>query len=215
MIGIVDYGMGNLYSLSQALRRLDVPYLISGETEQLQRADGLILPGVGAFKDAMYALHEQQLVTFLRRYAATQPLLGICLGMQLLYDESEEGGLTPGLSLLPGRIIRFSQQDAEGTPLKVPHMGWNTLTFHRPSPLLNGLNPDYVYFVHSYYASTRTADSILATASYGVDVPAIVGRGNVFGTQFHPEKSSVFGERLLQNYVSFVSQNKQSREARA
>lgn len=214
MIGIVDYGMGNLYSLSQALERLDAPFLISSQATELEKTDGLILPGVGAFKDAMRALTQQKLVPFLRAYAANQPLLGICLGMQLLFDESEEGELTAGLSLLPGRIVRFPGKQPDGKRLKVPHMGWNTLEFQRAgAPILAGLKPDYAYFVHSYYACTTAPEILIATAPYGVAVPAIVGRGLVCGTQFHPEKSSRFGEQLLKNYLDFVEEKKQRREA--
>ncbi|MFT8870802.1 MAG: imidazole glycerol phosphate synthase subunit HisH [Sporolactobacillus sp.] len=207
MIGIVDYGMGNLYSLSQALKRLEAAYFISSDSAELKEADGLILPGVGAFADAMAALQKHRLVDFLRDMASTKPLLGICLGMQLLFDESEEGRLTEGLGLLPGRIIRFSGSDGAGGRVKVPHMGWNTLDFRQPdSSLLRGVSPGYAYFVHSYYAQTTDQTILIATAHYGdVDVPAIVGRGGVFGTQFHPEKSSDFGAALLKNYLNIVA----------
>ncbi|RYM06939.1 imidazole glycerol phosphate synthase subunit HisH [Sporolactobacillus sp. THM7-7] len=206
MIGIIDYGMGNLYSLSQALKRLEEPYIISDDPGKLAQTDGLILPGVGAFKDAMTALHRKGHVSFVTEYARKRPLLGICLGMQLLFEESEEGGVTKGLSLLPGRVIRFSGvSEKTGERYKVPHMGWNTLAFRQPdSPLLRGLKPDYAYFVHSYYAVTSDPSIFLATADYDVQVPAVVGRGQVFGTQFHPEKSGVFGEGLLRNYLRFV-----------
>lgn len=205
MIGIVDYGMGNLYSLSRALIRLGEPYFISDKEDALAKADGLILPGVGAFRDAMLLLNRKKLTEFIRNYAAEKPLLGICLGMQLLFDESEEGQLTEGLKLLPGRVVRFSGIDENGVSYKVPHMGWNTLTFRRPnSPLLAGLEPDYAYFVHSYYAQTREPEILIATADYHQDVPAVVGRGHIFGTQFHPEKSGVFGQSLLANFLSFV-----------
>ncbi|MFX3618085.1 MAG: imidazole glycerol phosphate synthase subunit HisH [Sporolactobacillus sp.] len=214
MIGIVDYGMGNLYSLSQALKRLEAPCLISNRIEELSQMDGLILPGVGAFRDAMAALNEQQLVAFLRTYSAKKPLLGICLGMQLLFEESEEGRLTKGLSLLPGKIIRFSGKNAVGEKIKVPHMGWNTLDFQQnDSPILVGVQPDYAYFVHSYYAVTENPEIFVATADYGgTVVPAIVGKGRVFGTQFHPEKSGRLGQHLLKNYLKIVEQQKLKKE---
>lgn len=207
MIGIVDYGMGNLYSLSQALKRLEQSYIISDEPNELDKTDGLILPGVGAFKDAMALLHEKKLSDYLRTYAQSKPLLGICLGMQLLFDESEEGVLTKGLGLIPGRIIRFSGTSKEGERYKVPHMGWNTLSFTDPeSFLLSGLKPNYVYFVHSYYADLEDPKTLIAAADYFGQVPAVVGKGNVFGTQFHPEKSGSFGQSLLENYLKFVRQ---------
>lgn len=211
MIGIVDYGMGNLYSLSQALKRLEQPYFISDEPSVLEKADGLILPGVGAFKDAMGLLNEKHLNEFLRKFAETKPLLGICLGMQLLFDESEEGSLTKGLGLIPGRVIRFSGISDDGVRYKVPHMGWNTLEFITPeSPLLKGLEPGFAYFVHSYYADLEEPATLIAAADYYGQVPAVVGKQNVFGAQFHPEKSGIFGEALLKNYLQLVKQNSDS-----
>lgn len=205
MIGILDYGMGNLYSLSQALKRQDVSFVVSDNQEKLEKTDGLILPGVGAFKDAMKCLNEQGHVGFLTEYIKKKPLLGICLGMQLLFDESEEGGLTKGLSFLSGRVVRFSGVKASGERYKVPHMGWNKLQFKSPnSPLLAGLQEDYVYFVHSYFVRTADPSILIATADYDETVPAVVGKGRVFGTQFHPEKSGVFGQSLLKNYFDFV-----------
>jgi glutamine amidotransferase len=214
MIGIVDYGMGNLYSLSRALIRLEEPYFISDNEDELAKADGLILPGVGAFRDAMLLLNQKKLTGFIRHYAVERPLLGICLGMQLLFDESEEGRLTEGLKLLPGRIVRFRGVDDQGISYKVPHMGWNMLTFRRPeAPLLTGLEPDYAYFVHSYYAQTPQTKILIATADYHQMVPAVVGRGSVFGTQFHPEKSGAFGQSLLENFLNYVAGHRHRRPA--
>jgi glutamine amidotransferase len=205
MIGIIDYGMGNLYSVSKALERLNYEYFISDNPEKLKEAKGLILPGVGSFKDAMHILHETGLVAFIRTAVkAGKPLLGICLGMQLLFEESEENGLTKGLGLLKGKVIRFPGVTSNGETYKVPHMGWNRLTFHHPSPLLNNVEEGYVYFVHSYYVKTDDQEVVLASSSYDVDVPAVVGKGRVFGTQFHPEKSSDIGMKILQNYASIV-----------
>jgi glutamine amidotransferase len=205
MIGIIDYGMGNLYSVSKALERLNYEYLISDDPRQLKKAKGLILPGVGSFKDAMRILNETGLSEFIRT-AATEgtPLLGICLGMQLLFEESEENGLTQGLRLLNGRVVRFRGVSANGEKYKVPHMGWNRLSFHRSSPLLDNVEQGHVYFVHSYYVQTNDHDVVLASSEYDVDVPAVVGKGNVFGTQFHPEKSGAIGMRILQNYAAIV-----------
>ncbi|WP_338788350.1 imidazole glycerol phosphate synthase subunit HisH [Metabacillus sp. FJAT-53654] len=204
MIAIIDYGMGNLYSVSKALERMNVDYIVSHEEAVLEKADGYILPGVGAFKDAMAILTEAGLTSFIKKIVAEgKPLLGICLGMQLLFDESEENGLTKGLSLLPGKVVKIPDT-IEGNTLKVPHMGWNDLNIRNQSPLLQGIDSGYAYFVHSYYIDTEQGDTLLATADYGVDVPAVVGKGNVYGTQFHPEKSSELGLAILKNYIKIV-----------
>jgi len=206
MIAIIDYGMGNLYSVSKALERMDVDYFISSKEAELDKADGYILPGVGSFKDAMAILNETELTSFIQKIAANgKPLLGICLGMQLLFEESEENGLANGLSLLPGKVVKIPE-NTNGITLKVPHMGWNELNIRNENRLLSGIEKGYAYFVHSYYVETNAADTLLATAEYGVDVPAVVGRGNVFGTQFHPEKSSELGLAILKNFVQIVKE---------
>lgn len=205
MIGIIDYGMGNLYSVSKALERLNYEYVISSDPHQLKQTKGLILPGVGSFRDAMHILNETGLVDFIRAAVGEgTPLLGICLGMQLLFEESEENGLTEGLQLLKGRVVRFPGVTANGETYKVPHMGWNRLQFRHPSPLLTNVEEGYVYFVHSYYVDTDDDSVVLASSTYDVDVPAVVGKGHVFGTQFHPEKSSEIGMKILKNYASIV-----------
>ncbi|WP_110112487.1 imidazole glycerol phosphate synthase subunit HisH [Bacillus sp. CGMCC 1.16541] len=205
MIGIIDYGMGNLYSVSKALERLNYDYFISEDVNELKKAKGYILPGVGSFKDAMEQLHKTGLASFIQEEAANgKPLLGICLGMQLLFEESDENGVTKGLGLLQGRVERIPGVKASGETYKVPHMGWNSLTFHHESPLLQGVDNGHVYFVHSYYVKTGDQEAVLATSSYDVQVPAVVGKNNVFGTQFHPEKSSALGMSMLQNYANFV-----------
>lgn len=210
MIGIIDYGMGNLYSVSKALERLGFDYVLSGEVNELKKADGLILPGVGSFKDAMSILNETGLTSFIKEEVeGGKPLLGICLGMQLLFEESEENGLTKGLGLLNGRVTRFRGVNNEGERYKVPHMGWNSLTFHRETPLLQGLDEGYVYFVHSYHVDTDDQEVVLASSSYDVEVPAVVGRNHIFGTQFHPEKSSELGVGMLKNYATVVERGGQ------
>jgi glutamine amidotransferase len=204
MIAIIDYGMGNLYSVSKALERMNVDYVISNEKAVLDKADGYILPGVGAFKDAMAILNETGLTNYIQKIVADgKPLIGICLGMQLLFDESEENGLTKGLSLLPGKVVKIPE-NVNGNRLKVPHMGWNDLQIKRDSPLLAGIDHGYAYFVHSYYVDSEQTDALLATAQYGVDVTAVVGKDNVYGTQFHPEKSSELGLAILKNYIKIV-----------
>ncbi|MBE0317799.1 MULTISPECIES: imidazole glycerol phosphate synthase subunit HisH [Bacillaceae] len=204
MLGIIDYGMGNLFSVSKALERLDIPYFISEDKEKLMEADALILPGVGAFKDAMVKLNETGLSDMIREYAKSdKPLLGICLGMQLLFEESEEHGHAEGLHLLPGKIVRFPGESAEGVKYKVPHMGWNRLHFKKNSDATTGLEDDYVYFVHSYYAETDD-EIIIASSEYDKEVPAVVGKGNVYGMQFHPEKSSKLGMELLSGFTKLI-----------
>ncbi len=205
MIGIIDYGMGNLFSVSKALDRLNTSFFISQNPDELKIADGLILPGVGSFKDAMELLNRFGLTPMIQNYVQQdKPLLGICLGMQLLFQESEENGHTAGLQILPGSVKRFSGVTKDGRRFKVPHMGWNQLTYTSSSPLFHGLNEDYVYFVHSYFVDT-TDEVILAKSHYGgVDVPAVGGKGNVYGMQFHPEKSSKLGMALLANFTRLV-----------
>ncbi|MGO0063531.1 imidazole glycerol phosphate synthase subunit HisH [Brevibacillus fluminis] len=198
MIGIVDYGMGNLFSISKALERLGYDYEFVTDAGKLSAYDGLLLPGVGAFGDAMRNIRELSLDRALRDYAASgKPILGICLGMQLLFSRSEEHGSHEGLGLLSGEVVRF-QGD-----YKIPHMGWNRLSLKKgASPLLDGVKDgDYVYFVHSFHVRVQSDDVLLATADYYQDVTAIVGRGNVYGMQFHPEKSGDTGMRLLDNFA--------------
>lgn len=206
MIGIIDYGMGNLYSVSKALERMNYHYIVTDDKDKLHDCKGLILPGVGAFRDAMAILNETGLTAFIQsEVAGGKPLLGICLGMQLLFEESEENGITTGLQFLKGKIVRFPGVTASGGTYKVPHMGWNKLNFHHPeSPLLRNVEEGHVYFVHSYYAVPENHDVVLASSTYDVEVPAVVGQGNVYGTQFHPEKSSDIGLSILMNFSRLV-----------
>lgn len=205
MIGIVDYGMGNLFSVSKALERLETPYFISEDPEKLRKADALLLPGVGSFRDAMERLNALGLTEMIRDYTAGgKPLLGICLGMQLLFEESMENGVTKGLGLLPGKVERFPGVTAEGEAYKVPHMGWNRLRFENSSPLTESISEGHVYFVHSYYVKTDDSDVLVAVSDYDVEVPAVVGRGNIYGMQFHPEKSSMTGMDLLRNFTKMI-----------
>lgn len=202
MIGVIDYGMGNLFSVSKALERLKVEYFISEKKEELVHADALILPGVGSFKDAMGRLNATGLTMMIKEYVRSgRPLLGICLGMQLLFEQSEENGSTKGLGLIGGEVIRFSGKD-----YKVPHIGWNELRFHKKSPILANIDEDFVYFVHSYFVQTEAEDAVLASCQYDVEVPAIVGQDNVYGMQFHPEKSGKLGMELLRNFTELTKE---------
>lgn len=193
MIAIVNYEAGNLASVSNALERLGRPYAITSDTAELDSADGVIFPGVGHAGAAMRSLRQNGLDKWLRRTA--KPVLGICLGMQLLYESSEEGGGVEGLGLIPGRLKRFRSDDR-----KIPHMGWNTFSESRPHPLLEGLDSDsYFYYVHSYYAPVN--EFTVAECDYITPFAAVAGRDNVSGVQFHPEKSGKDGERLLRNFL--------------
>lgn len=209
MIGVIDYGMGNLYSVSKALERIDAPYFVSEHPDELKKADSYILPGVGAFRDAMETLSQTGLKTFIQDAVSKgKPFLGICLGMQLLFEESEERGASEGLGLLKGKIVKLKDRDQAGDRLKVPHMGWNLLTVHRDSPLLPKTKEGYAYFVHSYYVSGIEEEALLASAEYGVRVPAVVGLGNVYGAQFHPEKSSAVGMSILKRFKQLTQEQK-------
>lgn len=199
MIGIVDYGVGNLFSLKSSLKFLGLEYVVSGAEEVLGSCDRIILPGVGAFGDARAILKERGLDKFLKEEAASgKPLLGICLGMQLLLQGSEEFGSHEGLGLINGRACPL-KGDIDPA-LKVPHMGWNSLHFLRKDPLFKySREGDWVYFVHSFYGKGCGEDT-LATADYSVPVTAAVGRGKVLGTQFHPEKSGSAGLKILRAF---------------
>ena len=200
-VAIVDYGMGNLHSVSKAVERLGYEPLLTGDRDEILSADGVILPGVGAFGDAMEHLRETGLDAVMKEAAASgKPLLGICLGMQLLFSSSEEHGSHEGLHILPGAAIRFT-----GGEYKVPHMGWNSLQFLQPEhPLFAGLEEGYVYFVHSYHVLPEDKSHLLAVTDYGQPVTAIVGDGAVCGMQFHPEKSGELGMSLLRNFLAMT-----------
>ena len=201
MIAIVDYGVGNLFSLVSSLKALGLAAEVTGDAGRLRAADRIILPGVGAFGDARRKLDDTGLVPVLLEEAEKKPLLGICLGMQLLFDRGFEYGEHPGLGLVPGQVVDL-HQDLTDQTLKVPHMGWNSLQIIQDDPLFRHVRDgEYVYYVHSFYARD-CAGSTLATSQYGnVAVTGVVRRGNVYGTQFHPEKSGDTGLRLLRAFA--------------
>lgn len=198
MIAIIDYGAGNLRSVRNALTILGAEVVTATTPDQLARADKIVLPGVGAFGAGMNALRQAGFEEPLRQaVAAGVPLIGICLGMQYLFESSDEMGLHRGLGLLPGRVTRFP---ADG--LKVPHIGWNQLHIRRENPLLAGVESgSYAYFVHSYYVEAGDPSDVLATTDYGIAFASAVAHGNVFGIQPHPEKSQSVGLRILRNFV--------------
>ena len=202
-IGIIDYGMGNLHSVANALTAVGADSFISSDPAELAAADRLILPGVGAFPDAMDALDRTGLTGFIRAQAKVRPLLGICLGMQLLFGKSYEFREREGLNIIPGEVIRLTERP--GREYKIPHMGWNSLQYNpgaESCALLDGIaEGQYVYFVHSYRAVTQNRADLAAYADYGDEVAAVVHRGNVYGTQFHPEKSERVGLKMLENFI--------------
>ena len=201
MIAVIDYGLGNLFSLSSSLSYLGLENEITRDPARLEAADRIILPGVGAFADAMRKLEETGLVPVLKQQVQKKPLLGICLGMQLLFDKSYEYGKHAGLGLIPGQVCPL-EEDLKNKALKVPHIGWNALHLTRPEdPLFKYVNEgECVYYVHSYYAK-NCAESTLATSEYELPVTGAVRRGLVYGTQFHPEKSGDTGLRLLKAFA--------------
>lgn len=202
MIAIVDYGVGNLFSLSSSLTALGIESVVTSDAEVLRSADRIILPGVGAFGDAMEKLVATGLVPVLLEEAQQKPLLGICLGMQLLFERGMEYGEHKGLGLIPGEVVSL-KEDLTDKTLKVPHMGWNALDIQQDDPLFSDFRTgEYVYYVHSFYAKNCN-DHTLATSRYGnLDVTGVVKNGFVYGTQFHPEKSGEAGLRLLRAFSS-------------
>ena len=200
MIAIVDYGVGNLFSLHSSLAKLGLEAVVTADPEVLRKADRLILPGVGAFADAMAKLEATGLVPVLKEEAAKKPLLGICLGMQLLFEQSYEYGTHAGLGLIPGEVCPL-EPDLTDKSLKVPQIGWNALHIVREDPLFRYIQEgEYVYYVHSYYAKS-CAESTLAVSEYSIPVTGAVRCGKVYGTQFHPEKSGDTGLRILRAFA--------------
>lgn len=198
MIAIIDYDAGNLKSVEKALVSLGEEVVVSRDSSVILNADKVILPGVGSFGDAMNNLDHFNLVDTIKNVAASgKPFLGICLGLQLLFERSDETPGAEGLSILPGEILRIPNKEG----LKIPHMGWNSLEINPKSRILNGIaNQSYVYFVHSYYLKARDKAIVAASTEYSTHIHAAVEKGNVFACQFHPEKSSDVGLRILSNF---------------
>jgi len=204
MITIIDYEMGNLRSVEKAFEKLGFDARVSNNPDDLLITDKVVLPGVGAFKDCITNLRDGGFVEpLLQHVEAGKPLLGICVGMQMLFDESEEFGRHKGLGLIPGKVARFpAGMEERGERLKVPHMGWNTIQIQRPAPLFKGTaEGSYVYFVHSYYCAADNPDDVAASCRYGdIVFTAAIWRDNLMATQFHPEKSQDVGLKIFENF---------------
>lgn len=199
MITIIDYGMGNLKSVYNAFKKVNFDCQISSEVTDIEMADKLILPGVGAFKDAMDNLQNLDLILPIRKKVNDGcPLLGICLGMQMLFDEGYECELRKGLGFIEGKIKLMNSKEN----LKIPHIGWNRLEFNRENKILNNINKEsFVYYVHSFMATEMIDENLIAYSKYGdINIPGIVNKGNVYGMQFHPEKSGEVGLKILKNF---------------
>lgn len=200
MISVVNYGVANIGSMLNMLKKIGVAAHPVSTAAEVEKSTKIILPGVGAFDNGMKALNERGLAEAIRNRVAggTVPLLGVCLGMQMLGEGSEEGTL-PGLNLIAGRCVRFRSDDT--APIRIPHMGWNELMIHRQAPIIERLDGARFYFVHSYHLVCRDDADRVASVRYGVEFTAVVERGNVAGVQFHPEKSHRFGMALLKNFA--------------
>ncbi len=200
MIAIIDYGAGNLRSVQKACEFVGANAVITSDKAEILGADRVILPGVGSFGDCMASIRSGGIDTCIFEVLEKKtPFLGICLGLQLLFDESEESPGVKGLGVLKGKIVKIPQND----DLKIPHMGWNSLTFPKSSPIFNGIDEkSFVYFVHSYYMQPEDASIIAAECDYSAKLPVALSTGNIFATQFHPEKSGKIGLKILQNFVS-------------
>jgi len=197
MITIINYGSGNLKSIRNGFLKIGVPAEVTQDPDLIKEADALVLPGVGAFGSAMghLEIYQESILEFIN---GGNPFLGVCLGLQLLLSESQESPGINGLDIFPGEVTRLPPG------LKIPHMGWNKLDVKNDCPILEGVDQEYMYFVHSYYAKPRDGEVVAATTEYGMDVPAVLYRDNIFATQFHPEKSGEAGLRILENFVNLL-----------
>jgi imidazole glycerol-phosphate synthase subunit HisH len=202
MITIIDYGSGNLKSIRNGFHHVGAEVLVTRDKEELKKADVMILPGVGAFGTAMENLKKYEDIIH-QHIKDDKPFLGVCLGLQVLFSESEESPMIRGLDVFSGKVVRFPDT-LRNDGLKIPHMGWNNLNIKQDSPLLEGIGSDYMYFVHSYYVRPDNEEVVMATVDYGVEVPAVVAQDNVYATQFHPEKSGEIGLEILKNFLKNV-----------
>jgi len=203
LIAVVDYGMGNLRSVQKALEKVGYTVLVTSDSQEILNAHSIVLPGVGAFKDCIHNLEKLNLVEpILKSIKRGKPFLGICLGLQILFTESEEFGKTPGLNLVEGKVLSLARRSKTAQiRLKVPHMGWNSLSIKRRFPLFSGIEDgSFFYFVHSYYVVPEDKDIVTTTTSYGIEFVSSIQKENIFACQFHPEKSQQVGLQLLSNF---------------
>jgi glutamine amidotransferase len=210
MIAIIDYGMGNLRSVEKGFLKVGADAKVTNKPEDVLRADGVVLPGVGAFRDCMGELNNLNLIhAVVDTIQKGKPYLGICLGLQVLFSESDEFGTCKGLNILKGKVVRFELKEKE---LKIPQMGWNQLNLKNKNPLFEGI-PDksYFYFVHSYYVSPEDSSVIATTTDYGIEFTSSVWKDNIFAVQFHPEKSQTLGLQVLRNFRNIVNGSKITR----
>ncbi len=205
MIAIIDYGMGNLRSVEKGFFKLGIDVKVTNRPEVIEKADGVVLPGVGAFRECMRELTNLKLIdAVVNSIKKNKPYLGICLGLQVLFSEAEEFGRCRGLDIFKGTVLKFPKSE-----LKVPHMGWNEIKKQKDNPLLEGIEDKaYFYFVHSFYVAPEDNTIVLATTDYGIEFTSMVWKDNIFAVQFHPEKSQTTGLRLLENFGKIVNTSK-------
>ena len=202
MIAVIDYGAGNLFSVRNALDFLGIESEVTRDEKEIRKADGLILPGVGAFPDAMEMLSKSGLTDTIREEAVKKPFLGICLGMQMLFEEGYEGQPRKGLGFIEGEVKLIEPNEE----VKIPHIGWNRLEINKKSKIFNGLNEEsFVYYVHSFMSTNMSEDNLIAYSEYGgINIPGMVYKRNIYGAQFHPEKSGEVGLRILKNFGELI-----------
>jgi imidazole glycerol-phosphate synthase subunit HisH len=210
-VSIIDYGMGNLRSVQKAFEKTGSSADIITSAQQIDDARAIVLPGVGAFRKCFENLDSRSLISsILKSVGSGKPFLGICLGLQILFSDSEEFGHCPGLDIIKGSVMRFpaEQRDAGGTLLKIPHMGWNALSINQQPPHLNGIRSGaYFYFVHSYYVAPEDPSVVATTTGYGIEFVSSIWKDNIFACQFHPEKSQTVGLKLLKNFTDFAARS--------
>jgi glutamine amidotransferase len=208
-VSIIDYGMGNLRSVQKGFEKIGAQAKVINTPQQVADAEAIVLPGVGAFKNCLENLDSLKLITpIIRSIKSGKPFLGICLGLQILFTESEEFGSTSGLDIIKGKVIRFKTNTCDNTPhLKIPHMGWNSISIKKEGPYLEGIeNETYLYFVHSYYVKPENEKVIATTTDYGVEFVSSILKDNIFACQFHPEKSQKAGLKILENFTTAAGQ---------
>jgi glutamine amidotransferase len=200
MIAIIDYGMGNLRSVEKGFHKVGIDVTVTNKPDVVRKADAVVLPGVGAFKDCMRELSDLELIdAVVDAVGKGKPYLGICLGLQVLFSESEEFGTCMGLDVLKGKVMKFEFEDST---LKVPHMGWNEIKMQKDNPLFKGItDKSYFYFVHSFYVAPEDTSIIATTTDYGIEFTSSIWKDNIFAVQFHPEKSGFIGEKILKNFL--------------